>query len=106
MITFEQYSAEATKTRGKCETLPPLAMWALKLNGEAGEVAEKIGKHFRDGTELDILGLIRELGDVLWYIDAIAEEIKSSLGEVAYHNIVKLRDRQERGVIGGNGDNR
>jgi NTP pyrophosphatase (non-canonical NTP hydrolase) len=106
MVTFEHYSSEAVKTRGQPQNIPPLALWALKLNGEAGEVAEKIGKFFRDGGTIDEKALIRELGDVLWYIDAIAEAVGSSLGEVAHQNIEKLRDRYQRGVIGGSGDNR
>ena len=76
----------------------------LGLCGESGEVAEKIKKHIRDGKSLN--GLKKELGDVLWYIAALAEDLDISLQDVAELNIQKLSDRKERNVISGDGDNR
>jgi NTP pyrophosphatase (non-canonical NTP hydrolase) len=76
----------------------------LGLCGESGEVAEKIKKHIRDGKSLS--GLKKELGDVLWYIAALAEDLDISLQDVAELNIQKLSDRKERNVISGDGDNR
>lgn len=56
---------------------------ALKLNGEAGEVAELVGKMFRDdGGEMSVerrMKLAHELGDVLWYVAACAKEINYDL---------------------------
>jgi NTP pyrophosphatase (non-canonical NTP hydrolase) len=75
------------------------------LTGEAGEVAEKVKKMVRDGT-LDTEGLKKELGDVLWYLAALASDLGVTLEEVAAGNVTKLRSRAERGVIGGSGDNR
>lgn len=87
-----------------------LSYLGLKLAGEAGEVAEKFGKIIRDkdgvGTPDDRNELIKELGDVLWYITAWANELNISLEQVARINIEKLYSRHERGVIGGSGDNR
>ena len=76
----------------------------LGLCGESGEVAEKIKKHVRDGKSLN--GLKKELGDVLWYIAALAEDLGISLQDIAELNIQKLSDRKERNVISGDGDNR
>jgi len=78
---------------------------ALGLNGESGEVAEKIKKHIRDGKELDE-DFAKELGDVLWYLTRLVDELDASLQEVAQKNLDKLFDRQERGKIKGEGDNR
>lgn len=50
--------------------------------------------------------LIDEIGDVLWYIAMIADELETTLETVAEHNIKKLADRQSRNVITGSGDNR
>jgi NTP pyrophosphatase (non-canonical NTP hydrolase) len=79
---------------------------ALKLAGEAGEVAEKVGKSLRDGHVIDEVDLAKELGDVLWYIAALANDIGYSLSEIAEINLSKLASRAERGVLKGNGDNR
>lgn len=79
----------------------------LKLAGEAGEVCEKIGKAIRDGYPEDFAtALAKELGDVLWYISAIAHDYGFSLQEIAEMNIDKLEGRKTRGTLGGSGDNR
>ena len=81
---------------------------ALGLTGEAGEVANKIKKLRRDGVEwTDIReDMISELGDVLWYLARIADAFRFSLADVADANLLKLEDRNSRGVIHGSGDNR
>lgn len=82
----------------------------LGLVNEAGEVAGKIKKVFRD-KDGEISAETREalkaeLGDVLWYISQVATELDLSLDEIAEANIAKLLDRLERGKIKGDGDNR
>jgi NTP pyrophosphatase (non-canonical NTP hydrolase) len=47
-----------------------------------------------------------ELGDVLWYLSALATELDTNLSSVADKNIQKLFSRKERGVLKGSGDNR
>ena len=83
---------------------------ALGLAGEAGEVCEKIKKVMRDKngelTTKDRTLLISELGDVLWYVSALADELDVFLGDVALVNIEKLRGRQERDTLSGSGDER
>lgn len=83
---------------------------ALKLAGEAGEVAEKVGKSLRGDFSLDDpnvkLELLKELGDVLWYVNALANDLGSDLQTVADMNITKLESRKARGVLAGSGDNR
>lgn len=82
----------------------------LGLNGEAGEVAEKIKKVIRDQggdfTEDNIQDLKKELGDVLWYIAALCKDLGLCMEDVAEANIKKLFSRKERGVITGKGDDR
>lgn len=89
---------------------------ALGLAGEAGETVDKIKKLYRNfgftkGSDLKNdqghkTALIKELGDVLWYIGAIASELDVNLSFVAGMNIDKLEDRKERGVIKSEGDSR
>lgn len=83
---------------------------ALGLNGEAGEVADKVKKVIRDNdNEFDDARkkeLAKELGDVLWYVATLSNDIGYSLENIAKMNYEKLSSRKERGVLGGNGDNR
>ena len=82
----------------------------LGLTNEAGEVAGKIKKVFRDKdgiiSEETREALKAELGDVLWYLSQTATELGLSLDEIAEYNIAKLLDRQARGKIQGEGDHR
>jgi NTP pyrophosphatase (non-canonical NTP hydrolase) len=88
---------------------------ALKLNGEAGEVAEVVGKWMRgDFGDYDSrwmplserIKLAKELGDVLWYLAVLANRLGFPLSTIAQDNLTKLKDRQERGVLQGNGSDR
>ena len=88
------------------------------MNGEAGEVADKVKKVIRDTVLLiDANGAIiipddkrielaKEIGDVLWYCATLANDLGMKLGDVAQMNIDKLKSRQERGKLSGSGDNR
>lgn len=82
----------------------------LGLCGESGEIAEKLKKLMRDkdGVADDEWrrSMAHELGDVLWYITAIANEIGHSLEEIAELNILKLASRKDRNMLHGSGDNR
>jgi NTP pyrophosphatase (non-canonical NTP hydrolase) len=77
---------------------------------EAGEVGGKIKKVLRDDdgvlTDERRQDIEKEMGDVLWYMSQLANEMGSSLEQIALANIEKLADRRARGVIGGSGDNR
>lgn len=85
---------------------------ALGLAGETGEVMEKIKKMIRDKngvfspTPEDIAELKKELGDVLWYLSALAFYNGIDLDDVARANLNKLKSRKERDKIHGSGDNR
>ena len=78
----------------------------LGLIGEAGEVAEKIKKMLRDSTKVSPDELVKELGDVVFYVTALANYFNSDLTEVLQANMDKLNSRERRGVIRGSGDNR
>lgn len=70
---------------------------ALGLTGEAGEVADMVKKYFFHGHELDEDDLIKELGDVCWYLALICTAIGISLEEVMCANIGKLKKRYPEG---------
>jgi len=95
------------------------AYTALGLAGEAGEIANKVAgeiankvkKFIRDGySEDELPGKINdlrdELGDVLWYVAALAQVLDTSLEQVAKNNIHKLAERQVKGTLKGSGDKR
>lgn len=87
-----------------------LAYCTLKLNGEAGEVAEKIGKALRDDlgvfTPERLRQLQKELGDVMWYVSQIHNELGLDLADTLHLNIMKLEDRKRRDVLKGSGSDR
>lgn len=108
-MTLNEYQYEAQKV----STWAPggeksSAYYALKLNGEAGEVAELIGKAWRgDYGPTEVMSieaifkanpelknkLVRELGDVLWYVQKLASKIDIQLADVARENLNKLQAR-------------
>lgn len=83
---------------------------ALGMAGEAGEVADKIKKVIRDNnadfSPLKCEEIAMEIGDVLWYCAVLADRIGYRLDTIARMNNRKLKSRQLRGKLGGNGDNR
>ncbi len=89
---------------------PLVVLYALGLCGESGEVADKIKKVYRDHdgrmSDENRREILKELGDTLWYLTRLTTLLRSTVGQVAKLNVEKLRDRQNRGVIGGEGDNR
>ena len=109
-MNFNDYQTKSRKTAGYPAIGHPIIYPTLGLVNEAGEVAGKIKKIFRDkdgvigDTEREALKA--ELGDVLWYLAQVATELDLSLDDIAESNIAKLYDRLERGRIKGEGDNR
>ena len=129
------YQALATRTAIYPGQGTPMGLIyvALKMNGEAGELAEHIGKAMRDDDlirKYDIYDfrtgeitdsksfstgeltpdrrqkIIKEIGDVLWYLSATCNELGITLSEAAIVNLEKLASRTERGTLQGSGDDR
>lgn len=108
-MNFSEYQTKISKT-----AIYPLQYQivypSLGLAGEVGELLNKIKKLYRDGAgeiseeALDILA--DEMGDVLWYVGALCNDLGISLEDVALKNVEKLLDRLDRGVIQGSGDKR
>ena len=108
-MEFNEYQAKAKETAIYPERYS-LLYPVVGLAGEAGEVANKVQKLMRDkGMALDDSdrkSIASELGDVLWYVSAIASDIGYDLEGIVQMNLEKLKSRMERGKIGGSGDNR
>jgi len=109
-MNFTEYQTKSRKTARYPAIGHAVIYPTLGLVNEAGEVAGKVKKVFRDKGgvigETEREALKSELGDVLWYLAQVCTELGLTLDEVAEHNIAKLYDRLERGTIKGDGDNR
>lgn len=102
--TLNDYQVDAMQFRKESAN----AQYALLgLPGEAGEVASLAAKAIRDGKTHEYEhNMKKELGDVLWFIAAIAADNGYTLQDIADANIYKLTNRKAAGTIGGSGDNR
>lgn len=108
-MKLSEYHEQALST-AKYPKEHGLSYCALGLCGEAGEVAEKLKKLIRDDfcslNEQRRVLILKELGDVLWYVASLSHELGSDLEEVAQMNIEKLASRLQRNQIKGEGDER
>lgn len=106
-MTFNEYQDAAAKTAVYPESAI-ITYPVLGLAGEAGEVAGKLAKYHRDKMTMDELvrGLKAEVGDCLWMLAMIANDLGLDLDDIAAANLAKLADRQARGVLKGSGDDR
>jgi NTP pyrophosphatase (non-canonical NTP hydrolase) len=121
--TFNEYQKEAVKLKISLnkfrEIFPETNEDVIRLVavtydglglGEAGEVQGKIKKIIRDNggiiTKEATDEIKKELGDTLWYIASMCENLGITLEDVANSNIEKLNSRRERGTLHGSGDNR
>ena len=84
-MDFDYYQTKTESTAIYPED-QALEYLALGLNGEAGEVAEKVKKHIRDGEEIDE-EFAKELGDVMWYLARLIDELDSDMSKVARSNL-------------------
>ena len=82
----------------------------LGLTGEEGEVANKVKKIIRDGSNFKDEKLVSEIkaeiGDCLWYIAVLANDFDIKLSDIANTNLIKLENRKENNTIRGSGDKR
>lgn len=87
------YREEVLRTAGSTD----LAMGALGLAGETGEVVDLLKKHLYHGKPLDRIKLVKELGDVRWYMEYLMAATNVTMEEVEATNVTKLRIRFPEG---------
>lgn len=108
-MNFKEYQEQAARTDGGNLTAHFLGLCgeagevvecvvetmelAIKMNIASSKVTESYKKHIGHGHELDTFKLAKELGDVLWYISAIATGLNLSLEDIAIANVAKLKTR-------------
>ena len=110
-MDFNKYQIESRKTAiyPNQNTITGILYCALGL-GEAGEVQGKVKKILRDDgevlTEERKMMIVKEMGDVLWYLANLATELKIEFNNVALYNLGKLECRDEEDKLKGDGDDR
>ena len=88
------YQSLAMRTKGQYDTTrEQITCAVLGINGEAGEVAEVVKKAYFQGHEFDRDKLIKEAGDVMWYLALLADALGTTLDRIATENVVKLEKR-------------
>lgn len=120
-MKFDEYQAQAKTTdlgiakmgevmAKECLNVPEFLDKVLGLVGESGEFADKVKKIMRDKrgvfTETERVAILKELGDVLWYVAEIALYLDMPMSELAQMNLEKLASRKKRGTLVGTGDER
>lgn len=94
---FRHYQAEAHRTAGDMPARDRVFMASMGLAGEAGEVVDELKKVHFHAKPFDRAKIMRELGDVLWYLAELCTAHDLDLGEVAAANLAKLRARHGGG---------
>lgn len=113
-MNLDDYSKQALTTLtpdyNYGDITPQLMGQVLGLSDESGEVLGKFKKLLRDKqgvmSDEDKKEIIKEIGDVLWYVSSVTHLLGYSLDDVAQMNLDKLASRKQRGQIKGSGDNR
>lgn len=109
-LTEYQTLAQRTSSGKSKLNLPPdmtrLLNGAVGLNGEGGEVIDIVKKHIFQDHDLDQEKLLDEAGDCLWYLAELAAGMHTTLEEIAWHNVEKLRERYPQGFSAERSRNR
>ena len=97
MTVNEYHKLAMTTLNNELDKKQILTNAVMGLCGESGEACDIVKKHLFHGHELDREALIKELGDVAWYLAEASEALDVSLDEVFERNIEKLKKRYPEG---------
>jgi NTP pyrophosphatase (non-canonical NTP hydrolase) len=93
-MTLNEYQEAALRTAPEnVQSYHDLLHGGMGVATEAGELLDVIKKHHAYGKEIDLVNLREEIGDVLWYLALLCRATGTTLDQVAYRNIDKLRVR-------------
>ena len=110
MNTFQEFETHVNNHWRGSPVVDEGLYLACAVNGEAGELAEHVKKMYRDDdcflSEDRKVAILKEIGDILFYLSRTATWVGSTLTFAAEMNQNKLNSRRARGVVGGSGDNR
>jgi len=94
-VEFNDYQRAANRTLYGNEQV--LTNCALGLAGETGQVVELVKRYTFHGQDMDHDALVKEMGDVLWYLSQVAQWADIDFDEIAQDNIQRLNDRYPNG---------
>lgn len=101
MTTFTGYQLNAGKTSGAWQAMDQdkarVAIAAMGLTGESGELVDYLKKWVGHGHKLDVENVEKELGDVLWYVAELCNALGLDMDEIAQKNVEKLKARYPDG---------
>lgn len=97
-MTINEYQQAALRTASGMNTdYPRILNGLMGLNGEAGEAIDILKKHLFHGHKLDEYHLVKELGDVAWYLAVSADALGYDLETILQMNVDKLMARYPDG---------
>lgn len=97
-MTINEYQQLALRTESYMNNdFNRILQGVMGLAGESGECVDLVKKHIFQGHSLDSEHLMKELGDVAWYLAITADSIGYTLEEVLETNIKKLESRYPDG---------
>ena len=96
-MTLNDYQKAAERTAGNLTSYQKIQNGCYGMNGEAGECIDILKKHEFQGHNLDTDALVKELGDVAWYLALACTAMGITMSDVLERNIDKLRKRYPEG---------
>ena len=108
ITTFQEYDDFIKEISSHYAVTDPahrLELVTFGLLEEAGEVAGKMKRRYREGN-FDVNEVAKELGDVLGYVTCICQELNINLQDIVNINKQKLLSRKQNKSLLGSGDNR
>lgn len=91
-MTLDEYQRDA-KAFARYPTKLGLHYCCIALAGEVGELCNEFNKELRDAVSRRD-EMVDEIGDVLWYVSAVCNELGVSLDAIANQNLEKLCQRR------------
>ena len=99
--TFSAYQDNAGRTSGAWSEMDQdkarVAIAAMGLTGESGELVDYLKKWVGHGHKLDTENVEKELGDVLWYVAELCNALGLDMDKIAQKNVEKLKARYPDG---------
>jgi NTP pyrophosphatase (non-canonical NTP hydrolase) len=96
-MTGNEYQEQAMKTTVPMKFEDGLALAALGITGESGEIADLVKKYLFHGHQLEYTELAKEIGDALWYLAYLANLLHIPLEDIMHINLDKLAERYPNG---------